>query len=73
MSEVVVLTKQEAGCIAYDLYELSDGSGGCFMIEVWESKEALDSHFETDHFKKFGANSKNYLDAPADIKVFSKL
>ena len=73
MSEMISLTKEEDGCIAYDLYEAIDGSGAVVMIEIWESKEALDKHMQSEHFKKFVPGGAVYQDAPGNIKVFSRL
>ena len=73
MREMIATTKQEDGCIAYDLYEAADGSGKVVMIEMWESKEALDRHMESDHFKKFVPGGKAYTAGPPDIQIFSRL
>ncbi|MCL2110737.1 MAG: antibiotic biosynthesis monooxygenase [Clostridiales bacterium] len=73
MREMIALTKQEDGCIAYDLYESVDGAGEVVMVELWETKEALDRHMETDHFKKFLPGGEVYKNGPPEIKVFEKL
>ena len=73
MAEMIKLTKQEEGCTAYDLYEAADGSGEVVMIEVWESKEALDKHMASEHFKKFVPGGEIYKTGPNDIKLFNRL
>ena len=73
MREMIALTKEEDGCIAYDLYEAVDGSGGVVMVELWETKEKLDRHMETDHFKKFIPGGEAYKNAPPNIRVFERL
>jgi len=74
MREMIALTKQEDGCIAYDLYEAADGSGGVVMLEMWESQEALDKHMESDHFKKFVPGGGIYKEeGPPNIRVFNRL
>ena len=73
MREMIRLTKEEDGCIAYDLYEATDGSGGVVMVEVWESREALDKHMQSDHFKKFVPGADVYKESPSKIRVFSRL
>ena len=72
MREMITLTKAEDGCIAYDLYEAIDGSG-VVMLEMWESKEALDKHMQTEHFKKFVPGGDIYKEGPPGIKVYSRL
>ena len=73
MREMIALTKKEDGCIAYDLYEAADGSGAVVLMEIWESKEALDRHIQTDHFKKFVPGGDIYKDGPPSMKVFNRL
>ena len=72
LAEMIALTRQEDGCIAYGLHEAVDGSGAV-MIESWESQEALGRHMESEHFKKFIPGCDEYLDAPSEIRVFNSL
>jgi len=74
MREMIALTKAEDGCVAYDLYEAIDRSGEVVMVEIWESKEALDRHMETEHFKKFVPGGAIYKEeGPPNIKIFNGL
>ena len=73
MREMIALTKEEDGCIAYDLYEANDGSGAVVLLEMWESKEALEKHMETEHFKKFVPGGEIYKDGPPNIRIFNRL
>jgi len=73
MKEMIALTKQEDGCIAYDLYEGIDEPGKCIMVELWESKEKLDVHMQTEHFQKFVPGGAAFQDAPSVINIYQKL
>jgi len=73
MAEMIALTKQENGCIAYDLYEAADGSDSVVMIELWESKEALDAHMASEHFKRLIPGAEIYKEKPSVIRVFSRV
>ena len=73
MREMIALTKQEDGNIAYDLYEAADGSGAIVMIELWESQEALDKHMDSEHFKKFVPAGDVYKNGPSNIRIFNRL
>ena len=73
MAEMIAITRQEDGCIAYGLHEAVDGSGSVVMIESWESKEALDRHMESEHFKKFVPGSAVYKAEDSVIRVFGSL
>ena len=72
MKELVECTHQEDGCIAYDLYKERDGSG-IFMLEVWESQEALDKHVESEHYKRLVPGSRAFMNGNPDIRFFHKL
>ena len=73
MREMIALTKEENGCIAYDLYEATDGSGEIVMVELWESQEALDDHMQTEHFKRLVPGSDVFKAAPTKVKIYSIL
>ena len=73
MREMIRLTKEEDGCIAYDLYEAIDGSGEVVMVEIWESKEALDLHMQTEHFKEYIPGGDVYKENPSKVRIFSRL
>jgi len=73
MSEMVELTKLEDGCIAYDIYEETDGSGGVVFMEIWESQEALDKHMESEHFLRLIPSGDVFFTKPKEVRIFSKL
>ena len=73
MREAMRLTKLEEGNVAYDLYVPADEPNGCVMIEVWETKEALDRHMNTEHFLKFIPGGDVYKSAPSEIRIFESL
>ena len=59
-------SRKDAGCIAYDLNLSVTDPDRMVFVEVWESKAALDAHFQTAHFKAWRA-------AVADLVVSRKL
>ena len=48
--ELVAKTREEEGCITYELYQDEKNPSILTMIEEWESREALDKHMKTEHF-----------------------
>jgi len=73
MREMIALTKEEDGCIAYDLYEATDGSGEIVMVELWESQESLDAHIQSEHFKRLIPGTDVFKAEPTKVKVYSIL
>ena len=50
--ELIKKTKQEQGCIAYDLYHDLKQVGHFVFIEEWIDRVALDAHVESEHFQR---------------------
>ena len=54
-------SRKDAGCIAYDLNLSVTDPDRMVFVEVWESKAALDAHFQTAHFKAWRAAIADYV------------
>ena len=48
-------SRRDPGCIAYDLNLSVSDPDRMVFVEVWESRAALDAHFQTAHFKAWRA------------------
>jgi quinol monooxygenase YgiN len=59
-------TRQEVGCINYDVHRSSDDPDVWVMHENWRSAADLDAHFEMPYLKEFLAHSDQLL---ADLSV----
>ena len=53
---LVEQTRQEPGCIRYELWQNENDPTNFNWVEEWESREALESHLNTPHFKTTNAN-----------------
>ena len=54
-------SRKDPGCIAYDLnLSLTDPDRMVF-VEVWESRAALDAHFQTAHFRAWRTAIADYV------------
>lgn len=42
-------TRQEAGCLAYDLYESAAAPGVFVTVERWTDRAALNAHMQSPH------------------------
>lgn len=51
MHRVIEATLQEPGCRAYSYAEDVAEPGLFRVIEMWDSREALDAHFATPHMR----------------------
>lgn len=50
---IVAESRQEAGCINYDIHQSIEDETIFFWHETWTSKAALDEHFATPFFGEF--------------------
>lgn len=66
-------TRQEAGCIAYELHQPLGSATDFVFIETWADQAALESHGKTPHIQQFRALAKELLAAPMQISFLSKI
>ena len=52
-SRMAQASRQEEGCHAYAFYVDVEDPGRIRVFEEWESQEALDAHFQTEHMAEF--------------------
>ncbi len=48
--ELIAATREEPGCLSYELLQLRDDPSQLMLTERWLSQEHLDAHTRTDHF-----------------------
>lgn len=58
---LVTASREEDGCLAYDLFESTAAPGTFFMIEAWRSQVDLDAHLQTTHIAAALAASADHL------------
>lgn len=46
---LVAATREEEGCLSYDLYESASSPGVFVTVERWTGQDRLDAHMETPH------------------------
>jgi quinol monooxygenase YgiN len=65
---VAAASRAEEGCIGYRMYEDTEIENEFVFVEEWDSQEALDTHFRTQHVAQFMAAVPATLAAPPDVK-----
>jgi quinol monooxygenase YgiN len=63
-------TRAEPGCLAYRFSFDLDEPDTILIFEEWESGEALDRHFQTEHMRVFRARVADLVAAPPAIKRY---
>lgn len=62
-------SRQEPGCLAYELQRDPDHPEKLFFYEKFRDQAALDLHLDTAHFRKFAAYRKAGSDPIAQVNV----
>jgi len=53
MRQMAVASRAEEGCISYEFYVGLSDPNTLLLFQEWESVDALQGHFETDHMEEF--------------------
>lgn len=65
-------SRQDKGCILYDLHKDLDNPGVFVFYEAWESREMLEAHLNAPHLLAWREKAPE-LAASMDVKVLEKL
>jgi quinol monooxygenase YgiN len=66
-------TRQEEGCVQYDLHVHSSDPGRFVFYENWTSREHLDRHAASAHLRIFGAAAADLLVQPPRVETYSRI
>ena len=64
---LAVSSRDDDGCIAYELSESASAPGTFVTVETWRSREDLDKHLQSDHVRNAFATTGDLLAAPPTI------
>ena len=70
---LIELSRAEEGCISYSLYQDPQDKTKFLFFEEWKNQAAVDFHFDTDHFKKFGETLNDCASEPAVITIYDSV
>jgi quinol monooxygenase YgiN len=73
LDKLVGLTRQEGGCINYDLHRLQDDPSVFVMHENWTDKTELDKHLQMPYMREFGAVLPGLLRSPVEMQLLDML
>lgn len=73
LSALLDPTRQEAGCIQYDLHRSTDDPGIFVFYETWNSRQDLEAHLEMPYLQGLlGKVEDLFVEAP-QINLLEKL
>ena len=71
--DLIKKSRAEEGCVSYSLYQDPQDKTKFLFFEEWKNQAAVDFHFATDHFQKFGETLEECSSAPAVITIYDSV
>lgn len=71
--KIVADSRNEAGCINYDIHQSVEDETVFFWHETWANKAAIDEHFATPFFQEFFAVVGEVAAEPPQINLTRKI
>jgi quinol monooxygenase YgiN len=66
-AKLTAASRQDTGCVRYDLYEADDAPGTLVNLETWASPEDLTSHMQQPHLGEAFASGGDAFDGAPQI------
>lgn len=63
LEKLIEPSRQDEGCISYDLHQDNANPAHFIFFENWASKAALEAHMQAPHFQAFGAATQDMIEA----------
>jgi len=73
LTGLVAPTRQETGCLNYDLHVLPESPGKFLFHENWTSKAHLDAHLQSAHIKALLPRVPELAVGLPDIQLWEKI
>ncbi len=70
---LVPSTRQEPGCVNYDLHQGADNAALFLFHENWTSRQHLEDHLARPHLQAFLAKAGELLAEPPQITLWNKI
>jgi quinol monooxygenase YgiN len=61
MHKLIAATKQEAGCLQYDMHIDNDNPGFIMFYENWETRDLWLDHMKAPHLAAYNAATKGWI------------
>ncbi|MCB1691574.1 MAG: antibiotic biosynthesis monooxygenase [Pseudomonadales bacterium] len=70
MQRMAVASRAESGCISYEFYVGLSDPNSLLLFQEWESVEALQGHFDTEHMEEFLKVLPDVLDGEVSTRRY---
>ncbi|MCC9655025.1 putative quinol monooxygenase [Rhodopirellula halodulae] len=62
LENLVPITREEAGCVQYDLHQDNENPAHFLFFEIWDSRELWQDHTNNDHIKAYQAATEGMVE-----------
>ena len=69
--DLVAHTRNEKGCVNYDLHQSQENPSDFVIYENWHDATDLDAHAKSAHVQAFDMIAGHLLERPAEIRKWS--
>lgn len=66
-------SRAEVPCFLYDVCRSVSDPNELFVLEEWESQDALDAHMATPHFRAFAERIADMVDGELGVTMLERL
>ena len=73
LTELIEPTRNESGCISYELLQNKSDPTDFTFVEEWESDDVLNAHLNTEHIRNATSRLTGLIAAAPDIRKYSLL
>jgi 4a-hydroxytetrahydrobiopterin dehydratase len=70
LEKLVPPTLKEEGCITYELHTSLKDADEFMFYEIWESKEHLDAHAQSNHIQEFRSKRNTFLEYAPEVTLW---
>ena len=70
LAQAIPATRQENGCLQYELCQSTADPSQFTFLEEWENNDCLGAHLSAPSFKKLSGKLADLLAAAPDIRVY---
>ncbi len=70
LNSIVLPTRQEQGCIRYELLQNHADPRDFTFVEEWENESLLEKHLASSHIQAASLELKDLVTVPPDIRCY---
>jgi quinol monooxygenase YgiN len=70
LNKLVIATKKESGCIAYELHKSISEPNEFMFYEIWKDMESLEKHRKSMHILEFAKSRSEFLEENPKVTLW---